>query len=78
VLLVGLSAIFLTLPGGGAACTIHAGPYEDLNEAYAALEAWMESHGFTPRGAPWESYLTDPAEHANPRDWRTEISWPLA
>ena len=31
-----------------------------------------------PGGAPWESYITDPADHPDPKDWRTEIYWPLA
>ena len=29
-------------------------------------------------GAPWESYVTDPADHPDPADWRTEVYWPLA
>lgn len=67
-----------TLPGGPAACTIHAGSYEGLRAAYGALEAWIESNGYVPSGAPWESYLTDPAEHPDPKDWRTEVVWPIA
>jgi hypothetical protein len=31
-----------------------------------------------PGGAPWESYVTDPADFPNPDDWRTEIYWPLS
>jgi AraC family transcriptional regulator len=65
------------LPGGPAATTVHAGPYETLHEAYAALEMWIESNGFLPVGAPWESYITDPAEHPDPKDWKTEVSWPI-
>ena len=65
------------LPGGPAATTVHAGPYETLHEAYAALETWIESNGFHPAGAPWESYITDPAEYPDPRDWKTEVSWPI-
>lgn len=66
-----------TLPGGSVAYTIHAGPYEDLHEAYAAIEAWMLSEGLTATGAPWESYLTSPVEHPDPRDWKTEVCWPV-
>lgn len=66
------------LPAGSAATTIHAGPYETLQEAYAALEAWIESNGLRPAGAPWEDYITDPAEHPDPKDWKTEVCWPVA
>jgi AraC family transcriptional regulator len=66
-----------TLPGGAAATTVHAGSYETLSEAYAALEKWMESNGLPAAGAPWESYITDPAEHPDPKDWKTEVCWPV-
>jgi AraC family transcriptional regulator len=73
----GTGVIEDTLPGGPAATTVHAGPYETLHEAYAALEMWIESNGFHAAGAPWESYITDPAEHPDTRDWKTEVSWPI-
>ena len=65
------------LPAGPAATTVHAGSYETLQEAYAALEAWMESNAIEPTGAPWESYITDPAEYPDPKDWQTEVCWPI-
>jgi AraC family transcriptional regulator len=67
-----------TLPGGPAASTIHMGPYDKLSEAYGAIEQWMESEGLKPAGAPWESYLTDPGDYPDPKDWKTEVLWPLA
>ncbi|HEX6993965.1 MAG TPA: AraC family transcriptional regulator [Gammaproteobacteria bacterium] len=66
------------LHGGDVCVALHAGPYEQLHETYAAMEKWMAAHGRSPGGAPWESYLTDPGEHPNPADWRTEVYWPLA
>jgi AraC family transcriptional regulator len=66
-----------TLPAGPAATTVHAGSYETLAEAYAAVEAWMGSNGLKPAGAPWESYLNDPTEHPDPKDWKTEVAWPV-
>jgi effector-binding domain-containing protein len=65
------------LPGGPAATTIHTGPYDQLGGAYAALEKWMATEGFAPAGPPWESYITDPAEHPDPKDWQTEVLWPI-
>jgi AraC family transcriptional regulator len=67
-----------SLPGGPVAVAMHAGSYEQLGESYAALERWMEANGLQPGGAPWESYVTDPADFPNPDDWRTEIYWPLS
>jgi AraC family transcriptional regulator len=67
-----------TLPGGPTATTVHAGSYESLSDAYAALERWMEANGRSAAGPPWESYITDPAEHPDPKDWKTEVAWPIA
>jgi AraC family transcriptional regulator len=66
-----------TLPGGPAAVTMHTGPYTTLQEAYAALETWMEAQGLAPAGAPWEAYITDPGEVPDPKDWKTEVFWPV-
>jgi AraC family transcriptional regulator len=66
-----------TLPGGPAAVTIHSGPYDQLQAAYAALEEWMVASGLHPAGPPWEAYLNDPADHPNPQDWKTEVCWPF-
>jgi AraC family transcriptional regulator len=66
------------LPGGPVALGIHGGPYDQLGETNAAIERWIEANGFRANGPPWEWYVTDPAEHPNPADWRTEVYWPLA
>jgi AraC family transcriptional regulator len=66
-----------TLPGGPAAVTIHSGPYDQLPNAYAAVEEWIAENGLRPNGAPWEAYLNDPADHPNPQDWKTEVYWPV-
>lgn len=67
-----------TLPGGPVALGIHAGPLENLPDTNAAIERWIEANGYEVGGAPWEIYASDPAEHPDPKDWRTEIYWPLA
>jgi AraC family transcriptional regulator len=66
------------LQGGPAAVAMHAGPYEELPATFAAIERWIEDNGHRPGAAPWESYITDPAEHPDPADWRTRVCWPLA
>jgi len=66
-----------TLPGGPAVTTVHSGPYDKLTDAYAAIEQWMEVEGLVPAGAPWECYLNDPSEYPDPKDWKTEVFWPV-
>jgi AraC family transcriptional regulator len=66
-----------TLPGGLTTVTIHSGPYDQLPDAYAALEEWIVANGFQRGGAPWEAYLNDPGDYPDPRDWKTEVYWPL-
>ena len=67
-----------TLPGGAAAVMTHTGSYDGLSAAHAAVQQWIEAQGLKPAGAPWEVYVTDPADFPDPKDWKTEIFWPLA
>lgn len=67
-----------TLQGGPVVVAMHAGPYEQLTETYAAIERWMEEQGLQKDGAPWESYVADPADHPDAADWRTLVYWPIA
>ena len=66
------------LPAGPAVVAVHGGPYEQLGETYAAIERWMATNNLRPNGHPWEWYTTDPAQHPDPADWRTEVYWPAA
>jgi AraC family transcriptional regulator len=68
----------ITLPGGPVAVAIHMGPYDKLQDTYAAMERWMQQQGVRAAGAPWESYVTDPAEHPDPANWRTDVYWPIS
>lgn len=65
------------LAAGPAASTIHTGPYEGLQDAYAALEQWITANGRESAGAPWEVYLNDPGDFPDSKDWKTELFWPL-
>ena len=67
-----------TLPGGPAATTMHTGPYDNLSDAYAAIEQWMATEGLAAAGAPWESYVTDPTDYPNPKELENQLFWPLA
>jgi AraC family transcriptional regulator len=66
------------LPGGFVATTTHAGPYDKLSEAHAAIQQWIEAEGLVAAGAPWEVYTTDPADYPDPKDWKTDVFWPVA
>ena len=67
-----------TLPGGMVAYTTHLGPYDKLSDAYGALEQWIGSQGWKIAGAPWEYYVSDPAEVPDPKDWKTDVFWPIS
>jgi len=66
------------LHGGKVATATHSGPYEKLPETYVIIEKWVKENGHTSLGGNWEWYVTDPGEHPDPEDWKTEVFWPLA
>jgi AraC family transcriptional regulator len=66
-----------TLPGGPMAMTMHEGPYDKLPEAHAAIGKWIAAEGLVAAGAAWESYVTDPGDHPDPKDWKTEVYVPV-
>jgi len=66
-----------TLPGGPVATTTHSGPYDQLSDAYAAIEEWAKAEGLVTGRGLWEVYVTDPADYPDPKDWKTEVFWPL-
>ena len=66
-----------TLPGGPVATTTHMGAYDKLNDAHAAVQVWIEEQKLRAAGAPWEVYVTDPADVPDPASWRTDLFWPL-
>jgi effector-binding domain-containing protein len=41
------------------------------------MHQWIEAEGLRPGDAPWESYITDPGSVPDPKDWKTELFWPL-
>jgi DNA-binding transcriptional MerR regulator len=65
------------IPGGRAACTLHAGAYDAIGPAYAALQAWIQAHGHEGAGAPRELYVIGMEQARTPAELRTEIQWPI-
>jgi effector-binding domain-containing protein len=41
------------------------------------MERWIEANGYRVAGPYWDWFVTDPGEHPDPKDWRTEVFWPL-
>jgi AraC family transcriptional regulator len=70
---IGVSA----LPGGEVAATIHEGPYETIAATHERIRAWIAGNGLVAAPGPWEVYITDPDEVADPADYLTEVVWPL-
>ncbi len=66
------------LPACEAAVTIHTGSYDGLGDAHAAVEQFIAARGWRKAAAPREIYLTDPGEVPDPKDWKTQIVWPVA
>ena len=48
------------LPEGNAVVAVHVGQWQELGEAYAAVEAFLAERGLERAGDPWESYLDGP------------------
>ena len=68
---------YAELPGGPTVFAVHGGPYDELGDTHAAIERWMQQQGLRASGPHWEWYVNDPAEHPDPKDWRTHIYYPL-
>jgi AraC family transcriptional regulator len=66
-----------TLPACEAAVTIHTGAYDGLGDAHAALEQFLAANDLDKAGPPREVYLTDPGEVPDPKQWKTQIVWPV-
>ena len=66
------------LPGGDVITTTHIGPYDQLNQAYQALAAYVAEKNLTPGNTMWEFYWSDPQEEPDPAKWKTEIFLPVS
>ncbi len=61
---------------GKALRLTHLGPYASLPASYEQLQSYMKDHGLQAAGAPWEQYISDPAN--TPQDkLLTYLYWPV-
>jgi effector-binding domain-containing protein len=73
------------LPAGRYAVLLHEGPYDEMVQANADLQAWAEKRGIhwqmrmTKLGTAWagrvEFYLRDPSNEKDPQKYETEIAY---
>ena len=63
---------------GKMASLMHCGSYEDFNQAYKALMAWVDANDYQMSGPIREIYLRGPESGSDPSEYMTEIQMPVA
>lgn len=63
------------LPAVKVVLSVYQGPYEGLAQAWPALQNWVRANGHGETGKFWESYLNNPDEVKDPKEYRTELNW---
>lgn len=67
----------LIMPAHLCAVTVHKGPYSALPDAYGALVSWMAANGWRMDGLPYEIYRKSHMDKLPPKEWETEIFFPV-
>lgn len=65
-------------PALRGARTVHRGPYEQLEAAWAEFLGWVGVQDLAVAEDVWETYLRGPEAGDDPSQWRTELLKPLA
>lgn len=65
------------LPGGRVLSVMFMGHYANLMDGHKAAADWMKENGEAQSGPHWEIYWTDPGQEPDPKDWKTELVFPL-
>ena len=60
-----------------AVCVKHRGPYDRLNDAYAAAVAWLDRNGMKLSDSPRESYIHGCWDRDSEEDYLTEVIFPI-
>jgi effector-binding domain-containing protein len=66
----------LELPAVTVACTLHRGPYDEIGNAYQALQEEIDVQRRAAAGPPREVYLNDPGQVAS-EELLTEVQLPV-
>ncbi|MDT8393533.1 MAG: GyrI-like domain-containing protein [Bacteroidales bacterium] len=64
-------------PGGKVVKAVHRGAYEDVGKVHDAIAQYMSVLGLESAGAPWEAYITDPAQEPDTSKWETIVYYPI-
>jgi effector-binding domain-containing protein len=67
---------FMEMPAGRVVSYLHIGPYQDLGQAYEAIQRYVKEQGLTVAGPPREIYLSEP--DVPPAEIRTLLEQPIA
>ncbi len=65
------------VPGAWAAALVHTGDYDSIGASYQALGAWVARNADHAGERVREWYLVGPSEVDDPKEYRTEIAWPI-
>jgi effector-binding domain-containing protein len=65
------------LAASTVAATVHVGDYDTIRGAHDALRVWIPEHGYEQAGPCREVFIVCPAQTLNPREYRTEVLWPV-
>lgn len=68
---------FRTLPEVTVASTVVHGPYTLMDEANAAVAAWISDNGYVFDGPMFTIYHVSPHETQNPEEYVTEVCYPV-
>lgn len=63
------------LPAVKVVRSVYQGPYDGLGTAWGEVQKWVRGQQLPESGKFWESYLNNPDEVENPKDYRTELNW---
>lgn len=69
----------LTVAHQPAICvhTEFVGPYSEISEAYAAILDYLKENNLTVTNAPYDKYIKGPGSGVEPKDFVTEVYFPV-
>jgi DNA-binding transcriptional MerR regulator len=68
----------IEIPGAHLAVTMHHGPFDDLDQTYAALGSFVAERAIGVEGPIRERYVVTADDRTDPSDLRTEVGWPVS